>query len=68
MIKAELVNILEDHLEPLHLKQALRNSEGGKSEHEVKLHFRGFEIKTVKLTLDLGKKKEVVAGDDWIEL
>lgn len=47
--KAEIVNILEDHIETIDLAK--------------KITFRGFEVKTVRLTLQLGKTKS-----DWIKL
>lgn len=70
MIKAEIVNILEEHVETLHLKSAkltslasIIDSAEGEGEDggvdrssEVKLDFRGFEIKTVRLTIGSGEK------------
>ena len=57
--KAEIVNILEDHVESL---DCVKNvSEGG---CEIPLEFRGFEIKTVRLTV----AREDERTDNWVEL
>ena len=50
--KAEIVTILEDHVEDLELMDL------GKDRYEVVLPFRGFEIKTVRLTVGQIKKNE----------
>jgi hypothetical protein len=71
-----LTNILEDHQEDLKVTTPSSSSED-KIESEIKLSFRGFEIKTVKLTVEKcgsGKKKTGSAGsaalqsDGWIKL
>jgi hypothetical protein len=73
-----LTNILEDHQEDLKVTTPSSSSSGeAKLESEIKLSFRGFEIKTVKLTVEKcgsGKKKTGSAGsaalqsDGWIKL
>lgn len=50
--KATLTNLLEDELDAVHVAS---DNAGSQS---VKLDFRGFEVKTVKLTL--GKKEKVM--------
>lgn len=73
IIKAELANILEDHQEDLKVNNVSANS-GDKNESEIKLAFRGFEIKTVKLTVERVSKKGGSVGsaalqsDGWIKL
>lgn len=73
IIKAELVNILEDHQEDLKVSN-VSSSSGDKTESEIKLSFRGFEIKTVKLTVEKISKKGGSGGsaalqsDGWIKL
>ncbi|KAL7422655.1 Glycoside hydrolase, 38 vacuolar alpha mannosidase [Cryptotrichosporon argae] len=57
--KAEVVNILEDHLETLKVHDA-------KGQAEIALDFRGYEIKTVRLTV--GAKKPKTASDGWVKL
>jgi len=62
---------LEDHQEDLKVVNA--SSSGDKIESEIKLSFRGFEIKTVKLTVERAGKKIASSGsalqsDGWIKL
>ncbi|KAK4688271.1 alpha-mannosidase, partial [Tremellales sp. Uapishka_1] len=64
VIKAELVNIMEDHVGALNIHSGLY--ENDKSSTEVMIDFRGYEIKTVKLTLEKSKKKRESAG--WIKI
>lgn len=59
--KAELVNILEDSLETL----ATTQSDDGTS---LKLQFRGYEIKTVRLTLGARPKKIRRQSDCWVKI
>lgn len=74
VIKAELANILEDHIENLKVSTTSGTGEGGKQESEVKLSFRAFEVKTVKLTVERASKKKVgspssaMQSDGWIKL
>ena len=76
IVKAELTNILEDHQEDLKVNNVYSTSSGDKVESEIKLSFRGFEVKTVKLTVEKcgSGKKSVSAGssslqsDGWIKL
>ena len=53
----EIVTILEDHVEKLEMEKV------GKGDVEFDLAFRGFEIKTVRVTVAKGKK-----GDGWVKL
>jgi len=73
IVKAELANILEDHQEDLKVTN-VSSSSSDKTESEIKLSFRGFEIKTVKLTVEKISKKGGSGGsaalqsDGWIKL
>jgi len=73
IVKAELANILEDHQEDLKVTNVSSKSDD-KTESEIKLSFRGFEIKTVKLTVEKISKKGGSGGspalqsDGWIKL
>ena len=61
--KAEIVNLLEDSIEDLKIHSS---SEGAKSEEvHVKLDFRGYEIKTVRLTLGREEKRRL-SGGGWV--
>jgi hypothetical protein len=68
-----LANILEDHQEDLKVNNVSAKSDD-KIESEIKLSFRGFEIKTVKLTVERASKKGGSGGsaalqsDGWIKL
>jgi alpha-mannosidase len=65
--KAEIVNLLEDHVEDLQRNGMLLGSiDTGKDEQEYKLDFRGYEIKTVKLTLGAVTKRRDSAG--WVKV
>ena len=76
IIKAELTNILEDHQEDLKVINVSSSGSGDKVESEIKLSFRGFEVKTVKLTVEKcasGKKtgsagSSSLQSDGWIKL
>jgi hypothetical protein len=69
-----LANILEDHQEDIKIHNVNSTlGEGEKMESEIKLNFRGFEIKTVKLTVEkIGKKSGSgfanLQSDGWIKL
>ncbi|WVO20440.1 uncharacterized protein IAS62_001736 [Cryptococcus decagattii] len=77
VMKAELVNILEDHLETLHLyplddkEKATSPFEDEKNPHSgdsvyVQLSLRGYEVQTVRLTVKgKGSKAE---PEGWIKL
>lgn len=62
MTKAEIVNIMEDHVETL----AVGATESGDA--TIKLQFRGYEIKTVRLTLDPKAKATTRSSDGWVKL
>ena len=80
VVKAEIVNILEEHVETLHFKDTslakdaqteLGPDKAEKSRAgEIKLGFRGFEIKTVRLTVASGKENKLrgVQGGDEVKL
>jgi hypothetical protein len=53
--KAELTDLLEEHTEKLDIK-----------DDSVRLDFRGFEIKTVRLTVQRGKRAS--GSGDWVHL
>lgn len=64
ILKAQLANILEDSIDELKVQPTSSLSSGdGKDESEIKLSFRGFEIKTLKLTVEKAK-----GGDKKIKL
>ena len=56
--KAEVVNILEDKIETVDCVQV------SKGLHEIPIEFRGFEIKTVRLTVSMEEER----ADKWVEL
>lgn len=58
--KAEIVNLLEDNIEDLKI--------GGKDDAEIKLPFRGYEIKTVRLTVNPAKKLRRASASGWVKL
>lgn len=62
VIKAELANILEDSIEDLKVTTSSNSAAEGKTESEIKLSFRGFEVKTVKLTVETSDSKKVRRG------
>lgn len=65
--KAELVNIMEDNIEDLKLSSAGPNASSDDS--EIKLRFRGYEIKTVRLTLKPGAKPNARRDSGgWVKL
>lgn len=77
VVKAELVNILEDHLETLRLyplddkekaPSDLGNEENPHSGDNVyvQLNLRGYEVQTVRLTVK-GKKSKA-ESEGWIKL
>ena len=59
--KAEIVNILEDSVEDLKIHSD-KDSEGG---IHVMLDFRGYEIKSVRLTLGREEKRRRSSGG-WV--
>lgn len=66
--KAEVVNILEDHDHDLDLRAA-SGPNATSSDTELKLKFRGYEIKTVRLTLKPGgKAKTRRDSGGWVKL
>ncbi|OWZ80875.1 alpha-mannosidase [Cryptococcus neoformans Bt85] len=77
VVKAELVNILEDHLETLHLypldDKGKATSDLGDEDNPhagdnvyVQLNLRGYEVQTVRLTVKSKKSKAEPEG--WIKL
>lgn len=67
--KAELVTILEDHEADLELHSsstASTQEEPAKEVNEIKLDFRGYEIKTLRLTVTGPARKR--DSDEWIKL
>lgn len=58
--KAEVVNLLEDHVHDLKLH-------GAAKDHSVKLDFRGYEIKTVRLTV-VPEKKRRDSESCWVKV
>lgn len=60
--KAYSANLLEDNLEELHIFRG----RDGLDDIEIKLDFRGFEVKTVKLVL--GKVKHDELLDQWVSV
>jgi hypothetical protein len=72
--KASLVNLLEEEIEQLELLEVPNDRTGtsvaSASEetkaYGVKLSFRGFEVKTIKLTLASGKSKR--SSDGWVKV
>ena len=66
ILKAELANILEDHIDDLKVQSISSIANGdGKDESEMKLSFRGFELKTLKLTVEKSNsKKKVGSGSE----
>lgn len=71
---AELVNLLEDHVEILKMYPANKlsgNENAGENDFYAKLDFRGFEIKTVRLKLKSGGKKASSTrreSGSWVKL
>jgi len=51
--KAEIVNLMEDHVAEVKLE-----SDVTLKKHDLKLDFRGFEIKTVRLTVEVPSENE----------
>jgi alpha-mannosidase len=65
--RAEIVNLLEDNVHDLNIHTADTSSIGlSKDEQGVKLKFRGYEIKTVRLTLGAVSKRRDSAG--WVKI
>lgn len=60
MKKAEIVNLLEDNVHDL-------KTHGEAKDHGVKLDFRGYEIKTVRLTV-VPEKKRRDSESCWVKL
>lgn len=66
--KAEIVNILEDHVEDLKLRSA-SGPNATNDDAEIRLRFRGYEIKTVRLTLKPGAKPKTRRDSGgWVKL
>lgn len=63
--KAEIVNILEDPVEELKIHSATAIGTQSTDGVHVKLDFRGYEIKTVRLTLGKQEKRRMSAGG-WV--
>lgn len=74
MTKASLVNLLEEEIETLELLEVpddRTGASGGGEEtkaYGVKLSFRGFEVKTIKLTLASSKSKRSSGSDGWVKV
>jgi hypothetical protein len=62
--RVESVTLLEEPVEELHVKSA---SFDGEKLHEVKLDFRGFEVKTVRVCLEKKKERRESAGS-WVKV
>lgn len=62
--KVELVNLLEEPIEELKLDSATYK---GETTHNVKLGFRGFEVKTVRLCLEKKKDRRESSGS-WVKV
>lgn len=61
--KAEITNLLEDNISDL----SLQSTDSGDS--EISLDFRGYEIKTVRLTLAANAIAHRSEGNDgWVKL
>ncbi|WWD20554.1 hypothetical protein CI109_105030 [Kwoniella shandongensis] len=72
VIKAEIVNILEDHVESLKIhstsdKKDETDEAKESSSVAVKFDFRGYEIKTIRLTLE-GKKSKRSSVGSWVKV
>ncbi|WVQ95701.1 hypothetical protein IAU59_002800 [Kwoniella sp. CBS 9459] len=86
VVKAELVNLLEDHVETLKIHKDSQKKEdddeqkppkhggNGKETSSIKLSFRGYEIKTVRLTVKYdgkgkgGKKDRRSSDGSWVKV
>ncbi|WRT70534.1 uncharacterized protein IL334_007532 [Kwoniella shivajii] len=80
IIKAEIVNILEDHIETLKVHTPSKHTASDQEDKpkkeevsELKTSFRGFEIKTVRLTIDTphrkkGKKERRDSESGWVKI
>jgi alpha-mannosidase len=65
--KAEIVNLLEDHVEDLKIYAPETGLSGlSNNEQGLKLEFRGYEIKTVRLTLGAPSKRRDSSG--WVKI
>ncbi|KAK1922964.1 alpha-mannosidase [Papiliotrema laurentii] len=64
--KAEIVNLLEDHVHELKLHSI--KGVKGETASAVKLDFRGYEIKTVRLTVVPEKRKRKGSAGSWVKL
>lgn len=71
IVKAQLVNILEEHIEDVkvHDKSGMTGDKGGDDDEvSINLNFRGYEIKTVKLTLGKASKKRTDSQGSWVKI
>lgn len=67
--KAEIVNILEDHVHDLKVHAREAKDSKKRKDFSVKLDFRGYEIKTVKLTVvGVEKRKKRDSGSSWVKV
>lgn len=64
IVKAQLVNILEEHIEDVKMHSGLT----GGDEVSINLNLRGYEIKTVKLTLGKASKKRTDSQGSWVKI
>jgi alpha-mannosidase len=67
--KAEIVNLLEDHVQDLKVhSHEVDNLKKQDTLVSVNLDFRGYEIKTVRLTVIGDKRKKRDSGSSWVKL
>ena len=66
--KAEIVNLLEDHVHDLKVHSREAKDSKKKQDYGVKLDFRGYEIKTVRLTVVGEKRKKRDSASSWVKL
>jgi alpha-mannosidase len=64
VLGASITNLLEDEVERLELLEVMDTPKDGEA-CEIKLDFRGFEVKTVKLTLGMKSKRE---SGGWVKV
>ena len=65
--KAELVNILEDNICDLECSLT-SNDKFDKPDCTLKLDFRAFEVKSVRLTIQGEKKRRSSGAGGWVKL
>jgi alpha-mannosidase len=63
--KAEIVNILEDPVEDLKIHSTEQSANSSEDEVHVKVDFRGYEVKTVRLILGRAEKRRGSSGG-WV--